>query len=85
MYETLPVSQLVHGRRGKHYELIRGILEELQHVPQKSAMTIPLKQLNGLKLANLRSAVLRATSSRNIEITTQSDDDNLYISKRLTS
>ncbi len=81
-YETVPLSQLRQGRRGKHHDLIRGILEQLEQLPQKSAMKIPIKQLSGLKLANVRAAVGRAASSRNIQIMTQSDDENLYISKR---
>jgi len=80
-YDTIPLSQLRRGRRGKHHDLMNNILEDLEKLPHKSAMKIPLKQLNGLTLTNLRSAVHRATSLRNIEIVTSSDVDNLYISK----
>lgn len=80
-YECVPFSRLPQGRRGKHHDLVRGIMEELKTLPTASAMKIPLKDLDGVTLENLRSAVHRATTSAQLKVQTSSDQDNFYIWK----
>jgi hypothetical protein len=44
-------------------------------------MKIPLGKVDGTTLANLRSAVHRASTSKGLAIQTLSDEDNFYIWK----
>ena len=81
-YRQVEVAALSKGRRGKHHELIQGIFQELQMLAQGSAMAIPLAEVGGIGLANLRSAVHRAATSHGLEIETLADDTNLYVWKK---
>jgi hypothetical protein len=80
-YRRVDLSSLRKGRRGKHYELVEGILEELKGVQPGAALEIPLADINGIGLANLRSAVHRASTSSGIEIETLADEKNFYVWK----
>jgi|HubBroStandDraft_4_1064222.scaffolds.fasta_scaffold1096333_1 hypothetical protein len=80
-YRRVDLSSLRKGRRGKHYDLVEGILEELQGVQPGSALEIPLADVNGIGLANLRSAVHRASTSAGLEIETLADEKNFYVWK----
>jgi hypothetical protein len=79
-YRRVEVDSLGKGRRGKHHELMQGILPELDVLSAGSAMAIPLSDA-GVGLANLRSAVHRAANARGLEIRTSADEDNFYIWK----
>ena len=81
-YQTMLVSDLRMGRRGKHHDLVNGILAELDNLAEGSAMIIPLDDIGGISLPNLRSAVSRATKSRGIACETYSDDKSFYIWKQ---
>jgi len=78
-YDRVVVADIRRSRRGKHHELVRGILEDLETLPPGSAMKIPLSKVDGTTLANLRSAVHRASTSKGLAIQTLSDEDNFYI------
>ena len=78
-YETIPLSKLRQGRFGKHHELVETILKQLQALPEEEAIKIPLDSVNGLSKANLRSAIVRAASSRAIHVSTYSDGNNFYV------
>jgi hypothetical protein len=80
-YERVVVANLRKGRRGKHHDLVHGIFQDLESLPPGSAIKIPLTEVNGTTLANLRSAVHRASSTRGQEIETLSDNENFYIWK----
>lgn len=79
IYKRVPVSSLNKRRRGKHHDLIGGILRELESLPAASALQIPLQDIGHITLTNLRSAVHRATNSRGLNVETASDKDHLYI------
>ncbi len=81
VYERVPISEIFKGRRGKHNELILGVLRDLRSLPKDEAMRIPLKKVGGISLTNLRSAISRAAKSRKIKIRTSSDSDYLYLWK----
>lgn len=81
LYERVPISQLLKGRRGKHNDLILGVLHDLSTLPIDEAMRIPLKKSDGVSLSNLRSAISRAARIRKIKIRTYSDSDYLYLWK----
>jgi hypothetical protein len=78
-YRQVNVDALDKGRRGKHHDLVQGILQELQNLTPGSAMEIPLADVGGIGLANLRSAVHRASTSSGLEIETVADEKNFYV------
>lgn len=80
-YRHVRLSSLRQGRRGKHYDLVEGILSELEAVPEGSALEIPLVDV-GIGLANVRSAVHRGAASKGLEIETVADDKNFYVFKK---
>lgn len=79
LYKTLRVASLPGGRRGKHHDLTVGIVRELKAAREGMALVIPLANVGGVELGNLRSAVHRAASTDNLEIETQADEENLYV------
>ena len=58
-YKQVRIDGLDKGRRGKHYDLILGILQQLKTLPAGSAIEIPLAGVGGIGLANLRSEINR--------------------------
>jgi hypothetical protein len=81
MYERVPISELLKGRRGKHNDLVLGVLRDLSTLPKDEAIRILLRKVGGVSLTNLRSAISRAARSRKIKIRTSSDSDYLYLWK----
>ena len=80
-YDRVVLANVRRNRRGKHHDLIEGIFQDLETLPVGSAIKIPLAKVDGITLANLRSAVHRASASRTSGIETLSDEDNFYIWK----
>lgn len=80
-YDRVVLANIRRNRRGKHHDLIQGIFKDLETLPPGSAIKIPLAEVDGITLANLRSAVHRASASRTLEIQTLSDEHNFYIWK----
>jgi hypothetical protein len=80
-YRQVRLSTLRKGRRGKHHDLVAGILEGLQEVPVGSALEIPLDGAV-IGLANLRSAVHRGATAKGLGIETLADEKNFYVSKK---
>jgi hypothetical protein len=80
-YDRVVLADIRRSRRGKHHDLVQGIFQDLESLPLGSAMKIPLKNVDGTTLANLRSAVHRASTSKGLPIQTLSDEENFYIWK----
>ena len=80
-YDRVVLANLRRNRRGKHHDLMEGVFDDLATLPIGSAIRIPLAEVNGITLANLRSAVHRASTARGLEIETLSDKENFYIWK----
>ena len=80
-YRRVQITALDRGRRGKHHDLVQGILGELEAAPKGSALEIPLADVGGIGLANLRSAVHRAATSQGLGIETLADETNFYVWK----
>jgi hypothetical protein len=80
-YREVEIAALNKGRRGKHHDLVEGILRDLAMLSPGSAIEIPLADVGGIGLANLRSAVHRASNSQGLAIETLADERNLYVWK----
>ncbi len=80
-YNRVVLADLRRSRRGKHHDLVGGIFQDLESLPRGSAIKIPLTEVDGTTLANLRSAVHRASTARGLGIETLSDEANFYIWK----
>ena len=78
-YRRVQISGLNRNRHGKHHDLVDGICRELELLPPGAALEVPLSEVGGIGLAKLRSAIHRGAASRNIEIETLADKENLYI------
>jgi hypothetical protein len=77
--ERVQRSTLKPKRRGKHHSLMEQILKELTVLSGDTALKVPLGDYSA---KDLRSAVVRAASSRNLQISSISDEVNLYVWKR---
>jgi len=80
-YSRVLIADVKGHRRGKHRGLVQGILDDLESLPSGSAIKIPLLRTKGVSVANLRSALSRATKTRKITVETSSDSENFYIWK----
>jgi len=80
-YRQVKISGLKRSRHGKHHELVQGIVQELATLQAGSALEIPLADVGGIGLANLRSAVHRAAASDGLDIETVADDGKFYVWK----
>jgi hypothetical protein len=78
-YRRVDIASLDRGRRGKHHDLIQGILSELATAQPGSALEIPLADIGGIGLANLRSAVHRGASTAGVDIETLADEKSFYV------
>ena len=78
-YRQVKVDSLEKGRHGKHHDLVQGIFHDLETLSPGSAMQIPLADIGGIGLANLRAAVHRASTTRGLEIETLADEKNFYV------
>ena len=76
--ERLPLSELRQGRHGKHHDLVGRIAAEIEALPDGEALKIPLDSMD-ISLANLRSAVSRAMTSRGVKTGTFSDGKSLFV------
>jgi hypothetical protein len=77
--ERVQLSSLKPRRRGKHHTLMEQILKELTALSGDTALKVPLGDHSA---KDLRSAVVRAAASRNLQISSSSDEVNLYVWKR---
>jgi hypothetical protein len=80
-YRQVEIADLKSGRHGKHHDLVQGIVQELVTLQAGSALEIPLADVGGVGLANLRSAVHRAAASSGLNIETVADDGKFYVWK----
>jgi hypothetical protein len=78
-YRQIEIASLKTGRHGKHHDLVQGIVRELTTLQPGSALEIPLADVGGVGLANLRSAVHRAAASNGLNIETVADDGKFYV------
>lgn len=80
-YGRVPIAGLKKSRKGKHHELMGRILEDLMKLASSYAVKIPLSEIEGISVLNLRSAIVRAAEKAGIPVSTSSDDENFYVWK----
>jgi hypothetical protein len=76
--QRVPLSELRQGRHGKHHDLVAKLAGEIQTLPDGEALRIPLGGMD-ISLANVRSAISRAMTSRGVKIGTFSDGESLFV------
>jgi len=78
-YETVSIDDLKKTRRGKHHDFVSGVMSDLEMLKEGSAIKVPLKDVKGETVINLRAAVNRAGASKGVKIATSSDENYFYI------
>ena len=73
------IASIPHGRKGKHNVIVAKILSDLDRVDMETAILVPLGDLRGEKMANVRSALNRATRQKKISVATSADDRYFYV------
>lgn len=66
------------SRNGKHNDIVKKILSDLDQVGAEGALQVPLSQLPAGK-EKVRSALNRATRKRGMTVATASDHTYLYV------
>ena len=67
------------GRQGKHRKLVSQIVADLERAAADTAVRIPLSDLDGEKMQNVRSALNRVTRAKNMDVATAADEKYLYV------
>ncbi len=78
LYDTVKAADVPHSRNGKHKNLVREILADLDQLKNGSAVRIPLDDLGDTK-ERVRSALNRAARNAKRVVATASDDTYLYV------
>lgn len=65
-------------RKGKQYQTVQLVLEQLRCLEEDRALKIPLAKLPGNK-ANIRSALNRAARRNGLNLATLSDDQHVCV------
>ena len=79
-FESISQVDLPSGRKGKHHSLLVKVLNDLDELAEGRAMKIPLADFPG-SVADIRSAISRATKKKDLEVATSSDDEFFYVWK----
>ena len=79
-FGAIKQADLPVGRNGRHKDIVDQLLNDISQLEIGEALKVPLLELPDTKV-NIRSALIRATQQRGIDIVTSSDKDHLYIWK----
>ncbi|MES2391291.1 MAG: hypothetical protein V4555_06610 [Acidobacteriota bacterium] len=77
-FKSVLQSQVPKGRDGKHKQIITQLLSDIERLAEGSALKVPLTELPDTK-ENIRSALSRAASQRNLAIATSSNSEFLFV------
>ena len=80
-FESILQVDVPKGRDGKHKQIIERLLQEISELKPGMAMKILLAKLPDTK-ENIRSALARAASQRNLDIATSSNEQFLFVWKK---
>ena len=79
-FKSVLQADVPKGRDGKHKRIITQLLSDIAQLTDGSALKIPLTDLPDSK-ENIRSALSRAANQKNLDITTSSNEEFLYVWK----
>ena len=77
-FKAVSRGDVPKSRNGKHNDIVKKILADLDQVGAEGALQVPLSQLTAGK-EKVRSALNRATRKRGMSVATASDDTYLYV------
>jgi len=77
-FKSVLQADVPKGRDGKHKEIVRQLLSDIEQLTAGSALKIPLADLPDSK-ENIRAALSRAANQRGLHISTSSNDEFLYV------
>jgi hypothetical protein len=80
-FETVEQRDLPNGRKGKHHTMLARVVDDLQQLADGHAIRMPLMEYPDFTVADLRSAIHRATAKLGLTVATSSDDEYLYVWK----
>jgi hypothetical protein len=78
-FQAIDRSDVPHTRKGKHYDIVERILQEIGELRSKKALKIPRTAFGRAKLEHVRAALSRASSRENLGLATSSDDKYFYV------
>jgi hypothetical protein len=73
------IADIPHGRKGKHDLIVSRIIGDLEKLDSETAILVPLDGLDGEKMANVRSALNRATKDKKMSVATSTDEKYFYV------
>ena len=79
-FESISQGDLPTGRKGKHHLMLVKVMEDLKQLSDGRALRIPLADFPG-SIADIRSAIHRATLKAKVEVATSSDEQFFYVWK----
>jgi hypothetical protein len=79
-FENISQDDLPQGRKGKHHVIVARLLRDIEDLEVGRALKIHISELSD-SMANVRSALSRASKQRGLEIETSSDDNHFYVWK----
>ena len=77
-FESVAQTELPQGRNGKHKAIVLQLLSDLERLQPDQALKIPIAELPDTK-ENIRSALNRATTQRELDVATSSDAEYFYV------
>ena len=77
-FQSMALADVPLGRNGKHGDVVRRILADLEQLGLSEAVRVPLSDLRAGK-EKVRSALNRATRSKGLRVATASDAEFLYV------
>jgi hypothetical protein len=77
-FAAMSLKDVPQGRNGKHKDIVKKILADLERVANTGALKVPLAELPASK-EKVRSALNRATRKMGLTVATASDDAYLYV------
>jgi hypothetical protein len=77
-FGEMPRKDVPQGRNGKHNDIVKRILADLDRIGHNGAVKVPISELSAGK-DKVRSALNRATRKKGMNVATASDDSYLYV------